>query len=1192
MADEGSVQLQIQNQINEAVKARSTLLNTQTKILSSQLDLVVKMRNALKGEGLKEAQKAIDDVTTSLDANVIASEKAAEGSRDLGTAAAETGKKMEKAKKPLITGKKVFGAFADAMSAGLSTMTNVGSAILNIAGAIGELGITILSTPFKIFDAFIETAQTLPRNTAIADALEEIRDIFGDIATGPGKAVASQLSTISKSARDLAGTGLSVTRVFGFGAEGIAGALKAVNELAQGTGESFTRLKGVFQESGLQLTMMQKGLGVTAENMGQLMNIAELRGKDVGRAIEEFSKITLQTAEEFGMGVKTMAKGMAELNIDVSTFGHLGPKAFAPMVVYAKKLGIEVKQLAGTMKKFSGFSDTAKAASELAQGFGMNIDTMKLMAAQNPAKKIDMLRKSFFNAGNDISKMSYQQRQYLEQTTGLEGTALEAAFSLEKQGLSYENIEKQAKKAGKQQITQKKVMQDLGKQIKKLNHLMNVEKYAGFFDAFIKGFGVGLMKAGGMRGALKDIQKALLKVHKAGREVAYMFVKYFPGVKTMLSAISELFDPAKIKNFTDGIKGAFEKLFKSENGWSTFFTNIEKVFEEQAGPGGSILTKLKTGFKKFAGFIMKGVALTIETAATKLFDTVLPAIQGFLDKLTTAIKKEAGKGADGMNIFEILFNMGGGGAAKASAGSFLEPVIAALGNAWTSLKPQLEKIWKTLWPIIKPMLKDVATVAGAAFMSGFLSSITSSMITIGGPLLATGFGKMLKGSGFMKGMGTRMAGMVKGLGKFLPKITAALKAIPFLGTIVAAAFGLYDAATFGGDSQDKRLSKLGVHRGVVFAESMLSAMTFGVSDYITGGGMDKLREIEKTINGAVKSTAVRLNNAVIKEAGANEKLMQTWYKEALKKGDKQGAIGLYAQMQLQKAIASDKDGFSKMSGDVQQTYRTHFLASAKLAAGRNINKIEKAMLAAEDDDKAKKSITKMAAAHKMIGIIDSIADLEKKIVKSTKKLMAIDIVKLQMDIDFSMQTLMSALIGISKVIDADELLRTSKIIGPTFDAFGAAIDVMLKPIASLGDKFFQMKSGLANIGKSTTEAAKIMRKAPFTRLTKELPHMEAAILGIDKVVSSVNTAGGKLTNENISKMQPVLDAIKGFKGGKIEVSHNLPNTKIELTVSIDSKKLAEALVAIDLGKSPASTSPNDRTYLSTQKGQTKLPGSA
>ena len=133
---------------------------------------------------------------------------------------------------------------------------------------------------------------------------------------------------------------------------------------------------------------------------------------------------------------------------------------------------------------------------------------------------------------------------------------------------------------------------------------------------------------------------------------------------------------------------------------------------------------------------------------------------------------------------------------------------------------------------------------------------------------------------------------------------------------------------------------------------------------------------------------------------------------------------------------------------------------------------------------------------------------------------------------------------------------------------------------------------MANIGKSTTEAAKIMRKAPFTRLTKELPHMEAAILGIDKVVSSVNTAGGKLTNENISKMQPVLDAIKGFKGGKIEVSHNLPNTKIELTVSIDSKKLAEALVAIDLGKSPASTSPNDRTYLSTQKGQTKLPGSA
>jgi len=560
MADDLSPQLKIQQQINEVLVERTSLLNSHTKILVTQLDLVVKIRNALKGDGLKEAEKAVRSVSGALDEATQNSEKATSAINTLAEAQESAAKKAKEQESSLKSLEKGLHIFFSGIGAGISTVMNLATSVFNVTASFVKLGLSILSIPFKMLSSFIEMAQTLPRNTAIADALEDIREGFGNLKESSGKALASQLATINHEASNLAGTGLSVTRVFGFGAEGVAGALKAINELAAGTGEAFSRLKDTFKSSGLQLVMMQKGLGLAAEGMGKLMNLAEIRGQNVGNAMTEFSSITMTTAKSFNIDVKAMAHGMVELNEDIGNFGHLGPKAFAPMVAYAKKLGIEVKQLGATMSKFSGFTDTAQAASQLAQGFGMNIDAMKLMAAQNPADKIDILRKSFFAAGKDMSKMSYQQRQYLAQQTGLEGANLEAAFSLDKQGIAYKNIEKQAKLAAKSQMTQKKVMKELGDQIKKLNHLMEVEKYTGFFDAFAKGFGVGLLKTKELRGVLVDMRTALYRIHLAGREVARIFVKEFPGVKDMLVAIRDFFEPARFEVFATRLVKAFKNL--------------------------------------------------------------------------------------------------------------------------------------------------------------------------------------------------------------------------------------------------------------------------------------------------------------------------------------------------------------------------------------------------------------------------------------------------------------------------------------------------------------------------------------------------------------------------------------------------------------------------------------------------------
>lgn len=699
MADDLSPQLKIQQQINEVLVARTGLLTSHTKILVTQLDLVVKIRNALKGEGLKEAEKAVRNVSGALTEATKKQEESASAAKASAEAQKALTKKMKDQEQAAENLQKGLKGLGKGISSANKTTWSFATGIFNVGASLGKLGIAILSVPFKMFDALADVAESLPRTTALADALEDVRDALGDIGTSSGKAVASQLKTIRAESSNLAGTGLNLTRTFGFGAEGLAGALKAVTDLATAAGESFTRLKSVFKASGLQLAMMQKGLGVTSESMAQMMNLAEIRGEDVTETLTDFSRSVLQSGKTFGIDVKAMAHGMAELTTDIGTFGHLGPKAFAPMVAYAKKLGLEVKQLAGTMAKFSGFSDTAQAASQLNQAFGMNVDSMKLMSAQNPAAKIDMLRKSFFAAGKDLSKMTYQQRQYLSQTTGLEGANLEAAFAIDKQNTSYENLEKQSKLAAKNQMSQQKVMKEMGKNIKKLNHLLQRDKVTGYFDAFIKGFGVGLLKAQDMREVLHKLRKSFDIIFVMGRRVGRMFVKVFPGAQEILKVFKDLLDPSRVQRFADlGVK-AFEKLFRGGT-VSDFFDDITDTFNRVFG-GGNAINMLSKGLDKFT----EAAGKILGQAFGKLTEY---AIQGITELISMITNPNAITGFDQLGVF---------------AGNLLEPIYQSLKDNAPALGDALLDLLGIAFDKVEPYLVKAAGWLAAVWFTKFGLSI-------------------------------------------------------------------------------------------------------------------------------------------------------------------------------------------------------------------------------------------------------------------------------------------------------------------------------------------------------------------------------------------------------------------------------------------------------------------------------------
>jgi hypothetical protein len=84
-----------------------------------------------------------------------------------------------------------------------------------------------------------------------------------------------------------------------------------------------------------------------------------------------------------------------------------------------------------------------------------------------------------------------------------------------------------------------------------------------------------------------------------------------------------------------------------------------------------------------------------------------------------------------------------------------------------------------------------------------------------------------------------------------------------------------------------------------------------------------------------------------------------------------------------------------------------------------------------------------------------------------------------------------------------------------------------------------------------------------------------------EVVKSVQTMKGLLT--------PVADTVaevQAFSGGNLNVTHNLPNTQIQLQVNIDSKELGKAIAVTNIGKDTA----NGKAFMATQPTPASVEG--
>jgi len=529
---------------------------------------------------------------------------------------------------------KIFKALTSFIGGAFDVIKGIFSFIADVAMGIFDF--------FKgIYEGLFEMAQEQRKYaTENRRAAEEIRENFGDISKGTGKAVLD----FGKSLASASIAGLGAMQVF----ENAAEAIRFANEVASAAPAAFDKLQDQFKgQRGANIVGFAKGLGISTEQLGGLMRTAIATGRTVEGLGTEMTKYSKGLSSRFGVDSKLISKSMTKAMLDVKHFANATVKEIGQAAVYAHKLGVELSDITGILDAFDTFDQAAENVSKLSQAFGVNIDTMELVSAKTPADALAKVKAALDAAGKSADQMNRQELKLLASTVGMDEATVRQTLSNKNQGTSLENIKEAGNSVEKQMMSTGQALKEVSQDIKQVVRELQTQS-KGFFETFLDGFYEGVATSSDMRKVLGNLQQAIDAVFAAGKRLGAIFVESFPGVKKMLEALASFFNPAAVGGMFNGFTDVFGKFFgklKSGTGdvknlFSDLWEEIKQYFTKQ-GPAGSEFIQ---GITEFWNAV-KQIAATAITAMGDLiadaFTAIADAIEHGVD--TSSAKSAAGK---------------------------------------------------------------------------------------------------------------------------------------------------------------------------------------------------------------------------------------------------------------------------------------------------------------------------------------------------------------------------------------------------------------------------------------------------------------------------------------------------------------------------------------------------------------------
>jgi len=756
--------LSVQKQLNALFDQR---LNTETRILTTmqqELKVALQLQSVMNG-------LSADELTERLNAG-------ADAMKALGKEAEETGDIGAKAMKQIATSSEAAKKSTSMLG---SVFTGIGSTmktLITTAGGVAKsafnIGKAFLSIPMGIFKNLMNDAAAAAGDTSFLQALEDIRKEFGSFKEGTSKDILGAYTTLNTQLKQV--SGLSVWQVF----DKPADQLKYLHEMASKAGSQILQFGDELSKSAGIIATFDKGMGVGAENMKSMMARATVFGTSLTTQLGEVANYAIQLGKDFGISSKIISKEVSTMIKDVRNFGSLTQKEMTVAAVYTKKLGLEMKELTGLVDKFDNFDKAAESAAQLSQAFGATVDAFKLMNEQDPAKRLDELRKSLAATGKSTENMTRQELHLLAQTSGLSDEAAKLAFSTKNQGLTYDQVNKQANKAELAQIKQADALAKLADNIERVVR-SGGQMHGSFFKMFFAGMEQGVKWSNSYRTAMINVRQALMQTFMAGRQVgkelgdndAFGFARFMKGfgttfgpanVNKILHGFTKEIDDngKKIKVSFGGVVGELNAVIQGKQGIGEALKHIRETFHAVVGP--ETFKMMIDGGKDVMRSLAKGVGSGASFLAKELTN-VLKTVTDFIKNPKEFLAKAQAAGAGGVGFGAELV--------KTIADSFGDPkVLKDLGKAFVDFgKVAMVKLKEVMAnPEVQKLMLEVAGPILAGIFGKNLLSMAPTILTKFGPqlarLLSTGLGSTLAGVGAVALAGVALVNVNKKLDQF------------------------------------------------------------------------------------------------------------------------------------------------------------------------------------------------------------------------------------------------------------------------------------------------------------------------------------------------------------------------------------------------------------------------------------------
>ena len=343
-----------------------------------------------------------------------------------------------------------------------------------------------------------------------------------------------------------------------------------------------------------------------------------------------------------------------------------------------------------------------------------------MMEAQDPTAKFEKIRQAMAATGKDMSKLSFQDQKLIAANTGLEASDVKLMLAHKESGDMHAAMSKQAEKNEKKVLSQADAMHELADAIARIPQ--SGEGGGGIFDHIFQGFIKGIQLTPEFIELMRNLNKVLLAATQFGMKLGKMFVDVFPGVKAIITKLSNFFDPDKFKRFFNSIFAIFKSFTSKEGGIISNFsdmmseikTSFFEFFDIESGPGKGVVEGFKTFGKTIFNVIIASVSWVWDQLGT-LWELFLKDIEnpegvtnGIIKTLTTAATSAS-------NWVQNKF--------VPIAAKFLDTLIGFLSDDETIKKSvgksasTFEKGMLSLWEPIYEGLKKVFVVLGPKLLS-------------------------------------------------------------------------------------------------------------------------------------------------------------------------------------------------------------------------------------------------------------------------------------------------------------------------------------------------------------------------------------------------------------------------------------------------------------------------------------------